>query len=154
MELAMEIPDDVFDDQEAFKAFITKIGDNPRRDGAALIAYLEGWLARHENESGESQAKKDTARQMIADLRTGLEGLYANDLAVARLEDELDMLREQQKHHITELREQYRKMVFWRGPNDADVLAAADWVRQEFSREIAAHILDTEGLFDDDIPVE
>lgn len=150
----MEVPDNVFDDRHAFKAFITQMGGDPRRDGAALIAYLQGWLTRHETESGESAAKKDDARRLIVELTEGLEALYTQDLAVAKLEDELDVLREQQTQQIASLRLAYRKMVFWRGRDDVEVMAAADWVRQEFPQEVAAHILDTEGLFDDDVPTE
>ncbi len=153
-EHAMDIPEDVFENRHAFKAFITQMGGDPRRDGESLIAYLTGWLERHARESGESEEKKEAARRLILELTEGLEGLYAQDLAVARLEDELDILREQQTHQIANLRRGYRKMVFWRGPQDADVIAAADWVRQEFPTEVAAHILDTDGLFDDDIPQE
>jgi hypothetical protein len=150
----MDIPDDVFDDRHAFKAFITQMGGDPRRDGAALIAYLQGWLERHEAESGESPQRKDDARRLISELSEGLDALYAQDVAVAKLEDELDVMREQQTLQVANLRVAYRKMVFWRGLNDADVVAAADWVRQEFPTEVAAHILDTDGLFDDDIPRE
>ncbi|MCX6367061.1 MAG: hypothetical protein NTX57_10180 [Armatimonadetes bacterium] len=151
----MEVPDEVFDDQEAFEAFMAQVGGgNPRRDGEALIGYLNGWLTRHEGESGESEEKKDAARRLISELQAGLDSLYAQDVVVARLEDELDMLRERQEQHIGELRVQFRKMVFWRGRNDADVLAAIEWVQQEFSPELAIKILDTEGLFDSDIPQE
>ena len=150
----MDIPDDVFEDRHAFKAFITQMGGDPRRDGASLVAYLRGWLERHERESGESVGKKEDARRLITELTEGLEALYAQDVAVAKLEDELDVLREQQTHQVASLRRGYRKMVFWRGRNDVDVVAAADWVRQEFPNEVAAHILDTADLFDDDVPQE
>jgi hypothetical protein len=153
-EHAMDIPDEVFEDRQAFTAFITRMGGDPRRDGESLIAYLRGWLERHEAESGESLEKKEAAKRLISELTEGLEGLYAQDVAVARLEDELDILREQQTVQIANLRRGYRKMVFWRGRHDADVIAAQDWVRQEFPTEVAAHILDTDGLFDDDVPQE
>ena len=151
----MEVPDDVFDDQNAFKAFLAQVqGSDPRRDGEALIAFLRGWLDRHGSDASETPERKQDARRLISELTSGLESLYAQDLEVARLEDELEMLRERQEKQVEELRCQYRGMVFWRGRNDDDVRAAADWVRQEFAPEVAEHILDLDGLFDDDIPQE
>lgn len=151
----MEVPDNVFDDQNAFKAFLAQVqGSDPRRDGEALIAFLQGWLERHEPDSSETPERKQEAKRLISELQLGLESLYAQDLEVARLEDELEMLRERQEKKVEELRHQYRGMVFWRGRNDDDVRAAADWVRQEFSPEVAEHILDLDGLFDEDIPEE
>lgn len=148
----MEVPDNVFDDRHAFEAFLARMGGDPRRDGEELIAYLQGWLER--NEACATGQRREDAQRLIRELRMGLESLYAQDVVVARLEDELDMLRERQEQHIAQLRLQYRKMVFWRGRNDDDVLAAAAWVRQEFSAEAAAQILDTSELFDEDIPRE
>ena len=148
----MEVPDNVFDDRHAFEAFLARMGGDPRRDGEELIAYLQGWLER--NEACATGQRREDAQRLIRELRMGLESLYAQDVVVARLEDELDMLRERQEQHIAQLRLQYRKMVFWRGRNDDDVLAAAAWVRQEFSAEAAAQIHDTSELFDEDIPRE
>lgn len=151
----MEVPNDVFDDHNAFKAFLSQVqGQDPRRDGAALISFLKGWLERHQADSSETPERKADALRLISELEAGLASLYTQDLEVARLEDELEMLRERQEKKVAELRKQYRGMVFWRGRNDNDVIAAADWVRQEFSPEVAEHILDLEGLFDDDVPQE
>lgn len=147
----MEVPDDVFHDHDAFKAFLALSGGDPRREGEALIAYLEGWLARHAHVPAEV---KEEAERTLVELQTGLEVLYAQDIQVARLEDELDILRAEQEQNFETLRKQYRKMVFWRGKDDEEVRAAADWVRDAFSPEVAAHILDTAGLLDDDIPDE
>lgn len=147
----MEVPDEVFHDPAAFQAYLAQVGGDPRRDGEALVSYLEGWLQRHASQPEE--VKQDAYRALV-ELQAGLDALYAQDIQVARLEDELDMLRTRQEHKIQTLHRQYRGMVFWRGHDDIEVQAAAEWVREQFPAEVAEQILDTSGLLDEDIPDE